>query len=236
MHSAMWEQVRPWLGDVHSLLAPELVGPVVSFAAILCGGLTGFERQRAAKPAGFRTMILICLGSAVFTQASILLGGGPTHADRARVAAQVVTGIGFLGAGAIIRERGQVVGITTAAGIWATAAVGLILGTGYLALGFFFTLLIVGTLSAARALERVVEGPCRLCTLSLHLADNEARTRLQVESILEDHPFPIVPEYTKNADGKTIARIRYCTLHRDHHTWLDELLSSSAIARVEQSD
>ncbi|NUQ85359.1 MAG: MgtC/SapB family protein [Anaerolineales bacterium] len=90
------------MGDAHSLLAPELVGPVVSLVAILCGGLTGFERQRAAKPAGFRTMILICLGSAIFTQASILLGGGPGHADRARVAAQVVTGIGFLGAGAII--------------------------------------------------------------------------------------------------------------------------------------
>lgn len=232
----MWEQVRPWLGDVHSLLAPELVGPLVSLAAILCGGLTGFERQRAAKPAGFRTMILICLGSAIFTQASILLGGGPAHADRARVAAQVVTGIGFLGAGAIIRERGQIVGITTAAGIWATAAVGLVLGAGHIALGFFFTLLIVGTLSAARAIERVVEGPCRFVTVSLRLADNGARTRLQVESILEDHPFPIIPEYTTTADGAIVARIRFCTIHRDHHTWLDELLSSPAIASIEQSD
>lgn len=231
----MWEQIRPWLGDAHSLLAPELVGPVVSLAAILCGGMTGFERQRAAKPAGFRTMILICLGSAVFTQASILLGGGPGDADRARVAAQVVTGIGFLGAGAIIRERGQVVGITTAAGIWATAAVGLILGAGYVALGFFFTILIVGTLSAARAIERIVEGPCRLSTLSLHLADNDARTRLQVESILEDHPFPIIPEYESAPDGRTIARIRYCTIHRDHHTWLNELLSSPTLVRIDQS-
>lgn len=232
----MWEQLRPWLGDVHSLLAPELVGPVVSLAAILCGGMTGFERQRAAKPAGFRTMILICLGSAIFTQASILLGGGPAHADRARVAAQVVTGIGFLGAGAILREKGQVVGITTAAGIWATAAVGLILGAGHLALGFFFTLLIVGTLSAARAIERLVEGPCRPATLVLKLVDTSARTRLQVESILEDHPLPIFPEYSTTADGAIVARIRYCTLHRDHHTWLNELLASPAIESIEQAD
>ena len=107
----------------------------MTLTSILCGGIIGIERQRAQKPAGMRTLILICLGSAIFTQASILLGDGWAEADRTRVAAQIVTGIGFLGAGAIIRERGLVIGVTTGAGIWATSAVGVIIGSGHIAAG-----------------------------------------------------------------------------------------------------
>jgi putative Mg2+ transporter-C (MgtC) family protein len=230
----MWESIKPWIGDIHPLLPSELVGPIVALAAILCGGLTGFERQRAAKPAGFRTMILICLGAAMFTQASVLLAGTAEHADRTRVAAQVVTGIGFLGAGAIIRERGQTIGITTAAGIWATAAVGLILGAGYIALGFFFTLLIVGTLSAARAIEAVVEGPCSHGELVLHYDAANGKTRLLIESVLRDHLHPFATRFETDAEGRPIARIQYCSVHRDHHAWIDDLLALPAILRVEQ--
>ena len=97
--------------------------------AAALGAIIGYQRERAGKPAGLRTHILICVGAALFTIGS-LYGFGAT-ADPARVAAGIVAGIGFLGAGAIIRREGGIVeGLTTAATIWAIAAVGLAAGAG----------------------------------------------------------------------------------------------------------
>ncbi len=101
--------------------------------AVLLGGVIGFERELRHKTAGFRTNILICMGSALLTIVSIKITHDYTStvADPGRIAAQIVTGIGFLGAGAIMRSRGSVIGLTTAASIWVTAAVGIAVGTGY---------------------------------------------------------------------------------------------------------
>ena len=101
--------------------------------AAALGAIIGYQRERAGKPAGLRTHVLICVGAALFTVAS-LYGFGAT-ADTARIAAGIVAGIGFLGAGAIIhREGGLIAGLTTAATIWAVAAIGLAAGAGlYLA-------------------------------------------------------------------------------------------------------
>ena len=101
----------------------EIVGRM-ALAAVL-GALIGLEREYRGYPAGVRTMALVCMGSALFADSTSLFGGDPS-----RVAAQIVSGIGFLGAGLIVREGGSVRGITTAATIWATAAVGIAVGTG----------------------------------------------------------------------------------------------------------
>ncbi|UCC59872.1 MAG: MgtC/SapB family protein [Dehalococcoidia bacterium] len=96
--------------------------------AALLGGIVGIEREHAEKPAGLRTLLLVCTGSALFTIASIYGFGGAS--DAARVAAGIVAGIGFLGAGTILRSERGVVGITTAATIWTVAAIGLAVGAG----------------------------------------------------------------------------------------------------------
>ena len=97
--------------------------------AVALGAIIGYQRERAGKPAGLRTHILICAGAALFTVASLY--GFGVAADPARVAAGIVAGIGFLGAGAIIRrEEGVVAGLTTAATIWVVAAIGLAAGAG----------------------------------------------------------------------------------------------------------
>ena len=97
--------------------------------AVALGAIIGYQRERAGKPAGLRTHILICAGAALFTVASLY--GFGAAADPARVAAGIVAGIGFLGAGAIIRrEEGVVAGLTTAATIWVVAAIGLAAGAG----------------------------------------------------------------------------------------------------------
>ncbi len=97
--------------------------------ATVLGAVIGYQRERAGKPAGLRTHILICVGAALFTVASV--HGFGAGGDAARVAAGVVAGIGFLGAGAIIRGgEGIVAGLTTAATIWAVAGIGLAAGAG----------------------------------------------------------------------------------------------------------
>ena len=104
--------------------------------AFALGAIIGFERQYHDKPAGFTTNTLICLGSAVFSVVSLLsaqyYGGDP-----ARIAAQIVTGVGFLGAGSIIREGNKISGLTTAAGIWVVAAIGMAAGYGEFELAAF---------------------------------------------------------------------------------------------------
>ncbi len=102
--------------------------------AILAGGAVGFERQIAGKPAGLRTNILICVGSALLMDLSMNLGtifGEQRIGDPARLAAQVVTGIGFIGAGTIMQARGAITGLTSAATIWVVAAIGLTVGAGF---------------------------------------------------------------------------------------------------------
>lgn len=110
----------------------EIVLRIIS--ALVFGGIIGLERQYHDKPAGFATNTLICVGSAVFALLSILsayhLGGDP-----ARIAAQIVAGVGFLGAGSILRDGNKISGLTTAAGIWLVAAVGMAVGYGHYFIG-----------------------------------------------------------------------------------------------------
>lgn len=96
--------------------------------AAIMGGLIGYERERAEKPAGFRTHLLVCVGAALFTIVSV--HGFGMLSDPARVAAGVVVGIGFLGAGTILRGGQGITGLTTAASIWAVSAIGLAVGVG----------------------------------------------------------------------------------------------------------
>lgn len=96
--------------------------------AAFLGAVVGYERERAGKPAGIRTHGMVSLGAALFTVVS-LYGFGP-GVDPARVSAQIVSGIGFLGAGAILHQRRGVQGLTTAASLWVTAAIGLAVGVG----------------------------------------------------------------------------------------------------------
>lgn len=122
--------LQPFLNDL-SWPQPENVTRVL--VAIVLGGIVGLERELRDKPAGFRTIILICLGACLFTLLSQAIGGA--EGESTRIAAQVVTGIGFLGAGAIIHHHQSIVGLTTAATIWAVAAVGMAVGFGRIGLG-----------------------------------------------------------------------------------------------------
>jgi putative Mg2+ transporter-C (MgtC) family protein len=117
--------------------------------AALLGGIIGLERQLRHKPAGLRTNMFICFGSALFTVLSQKLAGTP--ADSARIAAQIITGIGFIGAGSILHTRGSVTGLTTAATLFVVAGVGMAAGGGlYLTACFATVIILIALISLGR--------------------------------------------------------------------------------------
>ena len=122
--------------------------------AIGLGGLIGLERELRDKPAGFRTIILISLGACIFTIVSEVVGG--RESESTRIAAQIASGIGFIGAGAIIQNRQSIVGLTTAATVWAAAAVGMACGFGQLSLAVGATAFILVALFLFDSIERFI--------------------------------------------------------------------------------
>ena len=115
------------------------------FSAVVCGGLIGIEREFKRRPAGFRTHILICLGASMTILTNLYLYQVMhLYTDISRLGAQVIAGIGFIGAGTIIvTKRKRVKGLTTAAGLWTAAIIGLVCGAGYLECAFFATFVVL---------------------------------------------------------------------------------------------
>lgn len=130
---------------------PYVVYSIRLIVAMLLGGIIGLEREYRSKDAGFRTHFLVALGAALFTLLS-MYGFTDGVKDTSRVAAQVVSGIGFLGAGLIVFQRNVVRGLTTAAGLWVTAAVGMACGVGQYYMAILVTILMLVGLEAMRHL------------------------------------------------------------------------------------
>ena len=158
----------------------------LTLAAIL-GGIIGYERQSRRKSAGLRTNVLVCLGSClIMILSEAIYSGveGRTNADPARLAAQVVSGIGFLGAGAIMKEGLTVTGLTTAACLWVVAGVGLAVGSGYYIGALFTTALVFVTLGRLSRLDEWVMHERNL-SLVIHTVDKPGQL-IHISSCLED--------------------------------------------------
>ena len=129
-------------------------------AALVAGGLIGLERSHRGRPAGFRTHALVCLASSLLMLVTVYesqwipkTGAANVVLDPTRMAQGIMTGIGFVGAGAIIKEGFTVRGLTTAASIWITAAIGILTGIGFYFAALIGTVLVLGTLSTFRSIE-----------------------------------------------------------------------------------
>ncbi|NLX14525.1 MAG: MgtC/SapB family protein [Phycisphaerales bacterium] len=224
----------PYIGDVYKLFPdqPYWAGLILITCSTLCGMIVGLEREARAKPAGVRTVTLICMGSTIFTLASLLMAQG-APADRARIAAQVVTGIGFLGAGAIIRDRGAVVGMTTGATIWTVAAIGVLIGIGYATAGLVLTFIVVGMLMAFRLLERRLSGQCAFSQCRLLYDPDGGKTRLLLLTILDEYRVS-ERAYRVYAEAPLeMLEIHYCLTHRDHRLFLADLIKVAAIKEIQ---
>jgi len=170
-----------WLG--HGALT--LIYPILALMAVVCGILVGGERQRREKPAGLRTLSLVCLGSAVFTMLSVAFTS--TTGDSGRVAAQIVTGIGFLGAGVILHGRRVVSGVTTAAIIWVAAAIGMAVGAGYVLAGLGLSFLVNRLMVLIFLYETRWHPDLHHVCVVLEYVPKSGLTRIRLERVLVDY-------------------------------------------------
>lgn len=171
--------------------------------AVICGGIIGLERERKRRPAGFRTHILICLGAAMTTLTSqyLILEMGLTS-DPARLGAQVIAGIGFIGAGAIIvTRRRQVKGLTTAAGLWVSAIVGLCCGAGFFEGAVLATIIILAAELLFSRLEYYIISNSRAFNVYVEYSANDKLGGI-IDTIKRKGGYIVDIEMTKSGENK----------------------------------
>lgn len=161
--------------------------------AVLAGGVIGFERTFNGRPAGFRTHALVCTASALLVLVSVyqweLVGNVPRdtiRVDPTRMAQGIMTGIGFLGAGVIMKERLAIRGLTTAASIWITASIGVVIGMGFFSAAGMAVLITLGTLSMFRWLESAMPA-LRYGKLTVRFLREEALGKDELWAIIQAH-------------------------------------------------
>jgi putative Mg2+ transporter-C (MgtC) family protein len=177
--------------------------------AVVLGGLIGIEREAHRRPAGLRTHILVSLGAALFTVVSETYSG--PHSDPSRIASQIVSGIGFLGAGTIIRQGSIVRGLTTAASLWTTAAIGMAAasrGSGLIYLAIVASIIVFITLSLMNRLERAMIGRQEVRDLVVTLPGGRAGM-LSVLEVLGRFGVPVMGVASDEIEsGALVARIQ----------------------------
>ena len=194
--------------------------------ATLLGGAIGLERELGGKPAGLRTNILICLGSVLYTHISISMMGA-NASDPTRVAGQIVTGVGFIGAGTILHARGAIVGLTSAATIWVVAAIGVALGSGYYLEGVGTTLIVLAVLAGLGRIEKLVERQSMRRTITVHarpgptvLEDLESLVRragLEVSGVASrEENVDLVIDFDIRGSKRLHDQVMITLLHHNH--------------------
>ncbi|RJP41661.1 MAG: MgtC/SapB family protein [Phycisphaerales bacterium] len=226
----MVELITPYAGNLHDVLPRHWAHVILVLCALLCGLIVGIDREYRQKPAGLRTVMLICVGSTIFTLASILMAG--ERSDPARIAAQIVTGVGFLGAGAIIRDRGTVVGMTTGATIWTVAAIGVVIGAGYALAGLVLTLVVVFIVAVVLRVEVRVDAPCEHATCRLFYRPEGGKTRVRIAHHLDAFDVPDSAWSISEHEGLEVMELRYCRLHKRHRAVLTELVNVEGLVEI----
>ena len=213
----MWEVVRTLRLDLLVKLG----------LAVLLGGIVGFERELAGKPAGLRTNILICLGAALLMDLSTRIGlvDGHRIGDPGRIAAQIVSGVGFLGAGTIMQGGGTVTGLTSAATIWVVAAIGMAVGGGFYIEGIGAGLLVTFVLAGLGGLEHWVRRARRVGSATIRSRPgtpfDEISTTLKAHGITVldlrtfDHPEDRTFELKLSGPSRQFVEASDALLHRD---------------------
>ena len=197
--------------------------------AALWGGIVGSERQYRSKSAGFRTMIMISMVACFFTIMSIQIGG-PGNPDR--IASNIVTGIGFLGAGVIFRGENRINGITTAATIWAVAAVGMGIGAGYYFPAASASILILFVLAVLPYFENIIErlNQSKVYSIACPFSEN---TTTRYEEILKTHRLRY--KLTKQLKENSLISITWETEGhaKSHESFIAEMMRDGFLEKFE---
>ena len=206
--------------------------------ALICGGIIGIERERKRRPAGFRTHILICIGAAMTTLTSQYIAfelKGVT--DLARLGAQVIAGVGFIGAGTIIvTKRKNVKGLTTAAGLWASAIVGLCAGAGFIEGALLTTVIIIIAELVLARFEYFMVSNSRTVTIFVEYSDTSKLTAI-VETVKENSSYIRDIEITKsNSESNTSCAIFSLQMPRrtSHDKMITIIANLDGVVSVEE--
>jgi putative Mg2+ transporter-C (MgtC) family protein len=218
----------------HHLLPQPWAAIVLGIFAALCGGWVGLERERREKPAGLRTMALVALGSCVFTMVGYAFTS--STGDSGRVAAQIVAGIGFLGAGVLLRGPGGVQGTTTAATIWIVASMGMSIGAGYVPGGIGLALLTRGVLGLVGNWELSHFGGQNEITIELVFDPDRGKTEIKIEHLLDAYSIvKRVVHRTDEPDGRQRWVIQFRLTARRAREFLFELVQIPEVYSIERS-
>ena len=197
-------------------------------AALVIGLVLGIERELAHKPAGLRTQLLITVGTAMFVVAGRTLGddaGG-------RIAANVLTGLGFLGGGVILHHRGEVLGLTTAALVWVNGALGLAAGLGQYRLALAGAIVALLAMRVLGPFERRMSRRCRVVQYQVTARDEE-RVLALVRAALDGSHEPDGPLVVDRGDGTLKLRFGFCSAPDAHGDFLTRLSRLPDVVHVE---
>lgn len=221
-----------WTKDVWQFIVRLLI-------SIICGVIIGIERKTRSKEAGIRTHAIVCMASALFMILSKYmvgaLGGDTLTGDPTRIASQVVTGIGFLGAGIIMYRHDIMRGLTTAAGVWATSAIGMAIGAGFIVTGVCATLFLL-------ILQIIFHLPLKAFTTK-HLSVIKIQIWLENDAIIDDitkelGSGKITAYKVKNTDDKVVASIEFTSSSHFTVTQMNDLMHKfpTHVISVESND
>ena len=210
-------------------LADAVIRLAVSF---FLGAVVGFERQYHDKPAGFSTNTLICLGSTVFAMISLIsaqyYGGDP-----ARIAAQIVTGVGFLGAGSIIREGNKISGLTTAAGIWVVAAIGMATGYGEFGIAGFTVICVLVLQVFFRRILGLFESVKTFEYITVK-CEPDMQVVARIEDAIKNANATIIRKQFYRTDGKLILKLVTDMSENSYRKIFKELITYKEIISLDR--
>ncbi|MEW8955527.1 MgtC/SapB family protein [Clostridium sp.] len=219
--------------------------------AVVIGGIIGYEREYKNRPAGFRTHILVCLGACIvsliqsysFYESISIIERNPAlsnviKVDMGRLGAQVITGVGFLGAGTILRDKGEIKGLTTAASLWVVAIVGLGVGMGYYFLTISATLIVVIVLVSLKKFERKYMTAYHEIRLKIHHNTNENINKTIMNFFKKNNIKVISVGYNVGqVESEGIIDTEYClelNMSKDYDEIINELPKYKDIVRIEK--
>ncbi len=215
----------------------QFFGPKILYA-VLCGGLIGLERELKNKPAGIKTNILICLGASLYTSVSLListsLSGSGFYGDPARVAAQIVSGIGFLGGGTIIQSRGTILGLTTAATIWVVAAIGVCIGIGHSDIAVLSSLTVLLILVASSYFEDKILGRSLSFACEIVVDDPHGAVRNEINRSLAKYDLTLDDFDISEKGSNSLLAVKYRGHRSDHKKFILDLWSTPGVREVKQ--
>jgi putative Mg2+ transporter-C (MgtC) family protein len=222
----IWDALTPHM-DLATFVSDTVLKLVI--AAIL-GGVIGLERELKHKPAGLRTNMFICFGAAMYTLLSFRYSHGAF--DPNRIAAQIIPGIGFIGAGAILHSGGSVSGITTAATMFVVASIGMAVGGGEYLSATFATVVILLALNVLGWVEARFNFKSLLMSYEVASKDPE-KLLTEVNRILEEQR--LIMQTVKMGQGNGVHRVQFTVeaKHRDHVTLSEKLRSCAHVERVD---